>query len=813
MRNRAVYFQSFIIYAVLMLGAVQVGLGTDIWSLTFESSGGYSTSIVEFTDNGTDYFKRTDGTDISSESFTSTQGSYYFAAQDIDGEGATLPVTLTIDDIDISGYTDLSFSVYIAEDDASDSNEDWDAADYMHIEYDIGNTGSFSNLIWVESTGSTNTAPTIDTDFDNTGDGTTITSTFTQFTKSITGTGSLIDIKITFNLNSGDEDIAIDNLLITGTASGGVSDPSGFSATTASSAQINLVWTLNGNSDNVMVAWNSSNTFGTPSGSYSVSDAISGGGTVIYNGSGTSHNHTSLDANTAYYYKAWSVDGSTNYSSGVTANATTFKIEPSNHVASFTAAKDGTYGYNRIDLTWNDNDGSQVADGFLIKASTADNITDPSDGTAVDDNTTIGSNSGAMNISHGSEAYEWTGLTSEQTYYFKIYPYTNSGAAIDYKTSATVPNGSATTDAAPEIPELMISEVADPSDNTNARFVELYNASGSSIDFSSTTFYLCRQANGGSWADVQLTGNLAVGDIYTIGYNTTEFNSAYGENPDLTNGLITGNGDDGYFIYYDGDNSSGTLVDAYGVINEDGSGKTWEYTDSHAVRKSGTTEPNTTWTASEWTISSATAADCGPTDTSLPVELTGFNAISNNGKVILTWTTASEIENLGFILNRKTGSEGISEIASYRTDPALAGQGSVTSETNYRYVDEDVIVGNTYTYLLTDVDYGGVTTSHQPLSVTVIAPGVTLAPCHPNPFNPVTNLHLMVGEPQRVTINIFDLQGRLVNTLVNRKLSVGEYDFNWTGTNSFGQSVASGIYFIQLNTSGYSQVQKVILTR
>ena len=202
------------LFIVAFLLLTSMSIAEDIWNLDFESAGGYNTSVNEFTDGSDDYFKRTDGTDIAGVSFSNILGSYYFAAQDIDGEDATLPVTLTIDDIDISGFSDLEFSVYLAEDNDG-TNQNWDAADYVHIDYDIDNSGNFTNLIWVEAEDGTNTAPKIDTDFDGVGDGTEITDAFTQFSNSISGTGSLIDIKITFDLDDGDTDIAIDNLKIT----------------------------------------------------------------------------------------------------------------------------------------------------------------------------------------------------------------------------------------------------------------------------------------------------------------------------------------------------------------------------------------------------------------------------------------------------------------------------------------------------------------------------------------------------------------------------------------------------------------------
>jgi len=81
-----------------------------------------------------------------------------------------------------------------------------------------------------------------------------------------------------------------------------------------------------------------------------------------------------------------------NYSPGVTDNATTFTDEPTNHVNGFTVTANG---YDQIDLNWTENDGTQAPAGYLIKASTSDNITNPTDSTVVSDNATIGDDSGA----------------------------------------------------------------------------------------------------------------------------------------------------------------------------------------------------------------------------------------------------------------------------------------------------------------------------------------------------------------------------------------------------------------------------------
>ncbi|MCX6303630.1 MAG: PKD domain-containing protein [Bacteroidetes bacterium] len=104
-----------------------------------------------------------------------------------------------------------------------------------------------------------------------------------------------------------------------------VADPAAFTATTASTSQINLGWTKNVSNNDVMIVWAPTNTFGVPVNGtvYSTGGTITGGGTVLYRGSLAAFNHTSLSQNTAYFYKAFSYDAGNSYSSGLSATATT----------------------------------------------------------------------------------------------------------------------------------------------------------------------------------------------------------------------------------------------------------------------------------------------------------------------------------------------------------------------------------------------------------------------------------------------------------------------------------------------------------
>ncbi|MCD4744993.1 MAG: S8 family serine peptidase, partial [Bacteroidales bacterium] len=106
----------------------------------------------------------------------------------------------------------------------------------------------------------------------------------------------------------------------------GVLNPQTFTATPVSSSQINLAWTKNTSNNDVMVVWSLSSTIGAPVDgvTYTAGQTIPGGGTVLYRGSNTSYNHISLNAATTYFYKAFSYNAGNEYSSGKSANATTF---------------------------------------------------------------------------------------------------------------------------------------------------------------------------------------------------------------------------------------------------------------------------------------------------------------------------------------------------------------------------------------------------------------------------------------------------------------------------------------------------------
>lgn len=179
---------------------------------------------------------------------------------------------------------------------------------------------------------------------------------------------------------------------------------------------------------------------------YSTTDNFTPGtGTQVAGGTLTAGAYTSnltgLTAATIYYYRAYATNsGGTSYSAQ--SNFTTLTPEPTNHATGFAC---GTTTATTIQLTWTDAAGGTLPSGYLIKWSSVSfaAITDPVDGTPESNG------AGILNIASGLQAGTATSLLSATTYFFKIFPYTNSGALIDYKIDGTVPQTSCVTGAGP----------------------------------------------------------------------------------------------------------------------------------------------------------------------------------------------------------------------------------------------------------------------------------------------------------------------------------------------------------------------------
>lgn len=83
----------------------------------------------------------------------------------------------------------------------------------------------------------------------------------------------------------------------------------------------------------------------------------------------------------------------------------------------------------------------------------------------------------------------------------------------------------------------------------------------------------------------------------------------------------------------------------------------------------------------------------------------------------------------------------------------------------------------------------------------------------PNPFNPTTQIRFDVPKRGRVSLEVYDISGRLVRTLVDQALEEGTHTATWTGTDNIGNEVGSGLYFYRISAGGKTISKKMMLMR
>ncbi|TDF72514.1 T9SS-dependent choice-of-anchor J family protein, partial [Candidatus Syntrophosphaera thermopropionivorans] len=125
------------------------------------------------------------------------------------------------------------------------------------------------------------------------------------------------------------------------------------------------------------------------------------------------------------------------------------------------------------------------------------------------------------------------------------------------------------------------------------------------------------------------------------------------------------------------------------------------------------------------------------------------------------------------------------------------------------YIGIQCVSHDAFIFLLDDV-----TVEATPLAdpnVPVLA--TELQGNYPNPFNPETTIRYSVKETSPVTIEVYNLKGQLVRTLVNEVKIAGNYSVIWNGRDSHNQPVSSGVYFYKMNAGKYSSTKKMIMMK
>lgn len=192
----------------------------------------------------------------------------------------------------------------------------------------------------------------------------------------------------------------------------------------------------------------------------------------------------------------------------------------------------------------------------------------------------------------------------------------------------------------------------------------------------------------------------------------------------------------------------------------------------------------------------------------LSVEMTSFSITARPGRIILSWTTQSETQNLGFHVFKSLTEKGEKKQVTTKLIP---GAGNSESKHSYQWEDPDVKENITYFYWVADVSENGMMQFHGPKKVeTMAAPKFySLDQNYPNPFNPTTTIRYTLKNEGHVSLLIYNIRGQLVRQLVNANKFAGEYSAIWDGRDDFGQVVTTGTYLYSIDVNDFKYTRKM----
>ncbi len=282
------------------------------------------------------------------------------------------------------------------------------------------------------------------------------------------------------------------------------------------------------------------------------------------------------------------------------------------------------------------------------------------------------------------------------------------------------------------------------------------------------------------------------GTSYFVYFNTTPY---YGQELDVTNQVIT-----------DTDQTFNVLVDVSSSADYGDDIGLQIYSDEQLTvldpaRKSTNTYP----------------ATCTKT---LNMGVNEFQAQSQADGVMLQWQSNSEGQTAGFNVFR---SLSLSEAFQIVNPSLIPCSPDASANQTFSFLDTEVCINMEYWYKIEQVQAAGAKEMSEPISITYMSTHAAenkvnpatfaLENNYPNPFNPSTTLTYSLADMGPVRLELYDMHGRHVRTLVDQHQGAGRYRVNWDGLNAQNQGVANGVYVVILKAGNQRFSQKVTLLR
>ncbi|MCF8354773.1 MAG: peptidoglycan DD-metalloendopeptidase family protein [Melioribacteraceae bacterium] len=202
----------------------------------------------------------------------------------------------------------------------------------------------------------------------------------------------------------------------------------------------------------------------------------------------------------------------------------------------------------------------------------------------------------------------------------------------------------------------------------------------------------------------------------------------------------------------------------------------------------------------------------------VPVELVSFTGTVNDFQVLLKWQTATEINNYGFFIERKSVpiknkfSSNDEKIFEWEEIGFVEGHGNSNSYKEYSFTDYPEISG-AYLYRLKQTDLDGKFEYSEEIIVETweifsLADGYKLEQNFPNPFNPTTKIIYQIPNNGKVVIKLYDILGSVIQTLVDENMSKGRYVVPFDGSN-----FPSGVYIYRITSGEFTASKKLVLLK
>ncbi|CAN5525647.1 hypothetical protein BH23BAC4_BH23BAC4_15120 [soil metagenome] len=193
----------------------------------------------------------------------------------------------------------------------------------------------------------------------------------------------------------------------------------------------------------------------------------------------------------------------------------------------------------------------------------------------------------------------------------------------------------------------------------------------------------------------------------------------------------------------------------------------------------------------------------------VPVELVAFEGVWDNDQVRLNWSTASETNNAGFeVMRRSILSAG--DFGDWEALSFVNGNGTTDTEQEYAFVDAGVpFTANRVQYRLRQVDTDGTSEYSGEIELDASVPtALRLHPAFPNPIRISATLRFELPSEGAVSITLYDMLGRTVQHLVDRDMEVGRHQVSLDA-----QGLAAGVYIVRLSTADRAETQRLTIVR